>query len=719
MLVNTYKTGPTESTPLLLSQAGASSQAALGSPGVSGTQPGSLARAATAAKPAYEHDGVAEASASPPNPRLRRSRPRFWFLLPLVALVDVLIEGYVGIAFLVLVRNRTPGSAPGSGHHTKPKNSRPDQDFSMAIAILGVCLMRSATISVVGIGNKTDQLGLIVAGICAISALVLVAVLNLLFQSGTIRKHGFGQANAARLDTSLPQPSLTLLTSLGLIFTVIEYLLYILVVGIRVPPGEGPAISRMRQVRQWKRGVRDAQPQGDEEDHWITEVEGEEDFRRSLESPTREARSSHTIDVNSMRGNRSHGSTDALSVSPSPSPRLTPSSHVRPEDVAALSSQPASYGSTGSHRLASRQLSRKSSKLSSQTKARNDSSGSGGGQESHNLVSGDPEALNELRDDNDDDDNDDDDDGDNDPNEIMDIPMPSSTSRDASRFRLALSIADEPERRRSRTLSMLSAKRSPGAASRTVQLEDEPTEGFYEDEVPISQRYEIASGQLTKNPRGSGAPLLEPTRSSSSSQRSEASQQRLRSTAAADEVPISRTRKASKSRAQESAAVPAVSNKRRRGVQEDSTASESLAVPGSDSKSSAAMLATLSTSPLGTRGIATSSQGDRGPLRVPSAGEGAGRKLSSHLSGGGGGGDENGAGTSGQVAAAVRASGKKLRNAFLLRNDSTRSGLMSSGGGGKSAGSSRKLFGGGAGNSSNSNSNTQERGKRSQRLVDD
>ncbi|CAO1612662.1 unnamed protein product [Jaminaea pallidilutea] len=436
--------------------------------------------------------------------RRRRSRPRFWYLLPLIAFIDITVEIAVGAPLIAHLRDHGRGT-PGGGHrpgHGHPKGSpwESGRAVSLVATILGVALMRATTVSVVGIGNKTDQLGLIIAGVCALSALVLVSVFNLLFQSGVLLHRSDDQMLHTTMISAAQwwTPSLTLLTSIGLVFTVFEYVLYVLVVGIRVPPGGG-GIGRMQQVRRWKRGLREtaaAQEEGDEQD-WIVAITETDrpPVSRGASSNTRKSRSRQ----GSVRGLSSKNSSAVSRLS----------------EVAQISR--ATFGRVASHddaegRRQSVSGSEGGSDADGEERRESEDEDEGGtrGEEEQEQdrdleanvdadagIDAHGDALSEEEEARED----------HDPDDIMDIPLPSSSSRDASRFRLALSMADEPERRRSRTSSVFSGT---GLKS-SQQLASPPTEEMIH-EIFVEEAVKRSQGPFSP---GRATPQREPSAANS------------------------------------------------------------------------------------------------------------------------------------------------------------------------------------------------------------
>lgn len=451
------------------------------------------------------------------SPTRPRPRPRFWLVLVFIVLVDVILEGLVG-GRLIAKHGEVevnPGSTPSPPASDGEQKSR--RIVSLTIAILGAGAMRNATIAVVAIGNKTDQLGLTVAGVCALSALILVSIFNLLFQSGMLYINT--SANVAAVHLHLPKSSLSLLTSIGLVFTIIEYIAYVLVVGIRIPP-TGVSAARMREARRWKRGVRASEAfphQEEHEDVFRSESLAGPDESTGLSAPTSKR---HTRD--SKYGAITTGDDDfddaadtgvGVSVSPSRSHHLTSD---REEQQRSLST---SYGSRQPPK--SSPLAQLFPVVSHEPDvdleaARPDVSSAqdeGEGEDLHHQKGEHVEDDDQYHNDDDDDDDNgegndlaedseaqpltddlddshDDAESNDDPNEIMDIPTAStSMTRDQSRARLALAMSHDADerKRRSRTLSQLSRRSRPSPREEDIESEAEREQQEEGDQKPLQR----------------------------------------------------------------------------------------------------------------------------------------------------------------------------------------------------------------------------------------
>lgn len=476
-------------------------------------------------------DGTDAQQPLPGTGIVRRPRPRFWYLLPLLSLLDVLLETIVAFPLLFATTSTNPST-------TKPN---PDSSIdstrvrTLTATLLSACMLRCATLSIISIGNRTDQLGLIVAGVCAASALVGVSVFNLLFQEGALSPSS--PASSSWRD-NLPTPTLTLLTSLGLGFTVLEYILYVIVVGIRVPPSQGQAggVRRMGDVRRWKRGVRavglQQQGQGGGSDWSVYMDEEDDDDAEEGEAgedvePTRKRRRASYVDpATTLTPGNSGGNLEAAGSSGSKSSSLlllpeaaittpppTSTSYGALEASRPLSSllpqsafSAASTGAEGSVRAAGTPGDRRRTTSTTSTRSRGgldaafppSSSASPVGSTGRLRLSASPSrspstnapvdleaaaAAASRPHSSGEEGGEDDEEEDADPNEILDIPsFPSSTSRDASRMRLAM--ASEPASSRGRRLSAIRG----GEGEESREEVEERTEEVNEPAVPQRRR---------------------------------------------------------------------------------------------------------------------------------------------------------------------------------------------------------------------------------------
>ncbi|CAO1622883.1 unnamed protein product [Sympodiomycopsis kandeliae] len=425
----------------------------------------------------------ASRSANAASAREPRPRPRFWIILALIVLIDAICEGYVG--YRVIIENSDIAISPGSPSVSKDKKNS-QKIVSLAIAILGAGAMRCMTISVVAIGNKTDQLGLTVAAICALSVLITVSVFNLLFQSGML----FYLPE----QIHLPEPTLSLLTSTSLVFTLVEYVAYVLVVGIRVPPN-GVSAARMREARRWKRGVRESGLQYHAEDE-------EEEFPRR---PQQQQQQSSSPFLPKSAGRRGSGygtmtqESEAAGPSRSPSNRspalglqsVSPRSSVSQSQGPHTGSLDLEVGSPGSRRggtprsTDSRLRSREGSEHVSQTPQQShsptkyhdddqdDDDSEDEEEEDQRAIAADTTEETEEEEEDDDEEEEDDFDG-QDPNEILDIP-PTSTNATKEESRARLALAMNTELRRSRTASMISRHEETYNNEEEPQVEEATT----------------------------------------------------------------------------------------------------------------------------------------------------------------------------------------------------------------------------------------------------
>lgn len=375
--------------------------------------------------PTGSRRSVAFASPSPLGSRQQRAkperpRPRFWFLLPLLALIDLALEAFIGSVIL----KESPEDPPSDGRHGSTGLDE-TKKTSLIWTLLTLAFLRTSIMGIVGIGNKSDQLGLMVATMAALSILILLAVFNLLFQSGDLFSHANHSDNS--ILARLPIRPLALMTAISGVATILEYLLYIAVVGIRVPP------TQMREARRWKRGVRASQP-GVGEEEWLIEEE---------EEPQQRTASGSFRGRSARRSPSSSGATEGFDAVVAAMPRYGATDQTD-QSVAATHFEEGG-------RLEAQHVSNQGDNEEHQQEQ-----APKGSPQIEQLIGLAPSAMEEgaaaedLSEDIGEEEG-------QDPNEIVDIGVPSSFSRDASRARLELSVADEAERARRRRDSRTSS----------------------------------------------------------------------------------------------------------------------------------------------------------------------------------------------------------------------------------------------------------------------
>jgi hypothetical protein len=82
----------------------------------------------------------------------------------------MLVEGVLAWRILEHVQQEYE-SAPHrrADHKGSGEEWMEDRQAALVFALIGMAVLRSMVIAVVGIANKTDQLGLVVATVCAVS----------------------------------------------------------------------------------------------------------------------------------------------------------------------------------------------------------------------------------------------------------------------------------------------------------------------------------------------------------------------------------------------------------------------------------------------------------------------------------------------------------------------------------------------------------------------
>ncbi len=199
----------------------------------------------------------------------RGARPRLFWLLPLVAALDIALSITLGV--LVLRQEAShhdadttpPISNPDPPHDpillssNAPTSPRLDdaawERRKVLLFVLVFSLARALSYLIVGISIRIRQLGVTVAATSILSTLFYVSVANLLFQArpkpdvfGSLLFFSHSWSDAFRhLEPTMP---VLVGTELGM--TLLEWVLYIAVVGVRVPPG-----GSLVKGRRWARGL--------------------------------------------------------------------------------------------------------------------------------------------------------------------------------------------------------------------------------------------------------------------------------------------------------------------------------------------------------------------------------------------------------------------------------------------------------------------------------
>lgn len=433
-----------------------------------------------------------------------RSRPRLFFLLPFVAALDIALAITLGVLVLRQEAKHNESDARRPGHpptHDLILSSslfapEPQLDESawqrrkIVLLVIAFSITRALAYAMVGFSKRIRQLGVTVAAISILSTLFYVSIANLLFQargkpdalvappplwSSLVSPDNWRWPHAVKHF----KPTMPILVGAEMAFTVIEWVLFIAVVGVKIPPGANPAEAKrwargLADDPQYRRGV-DAQtlyPSDDAE-------EGEEETARDVERSS--ASSVHAVP-------ESDAQTRAQLASPISSlSRKEPTDGSHQPLLGATSSTPRDYGSTlseprtpqgrslahdalATHSQASVRSARSpvASTTPAQGMSRSASARSGMYSKSPGAAElGGPGRHAEAEDEEDDDERDEEGDEEaegSDPDDIIDITPNRAVARKEARLRLARAAL--PERRASGgTLSTLNIFGGGGGSS--------------------------------------------------------------------------------------------------------------------------------------------------------------------------------------------------------------------------------------------------------------
>lgn len=133
----------------------------------------------------------------------------------------------------------------------------------IVLLVVAFSLARACAFAIVGISKRVRQLGVTVAAISIISALFYVSVANLLFQArpkpDTLGTPAFVWSSLFAPDEwRWPdafrhfEPTMPILVGAQMAFTLVEWILYIAVVGVKMPPGGNPV-----EAKRWARNLAD------------------------------------------------------------------------------------------------------------------------------------------------------------------------------------------------------------------------------------------------------------------------------------------------------------------------------------------------------------------------------------------------------------------------------------------------------------------------------
>ncbi|SNX82523.1 uncharacterized protein MEPE_01229 [Melanopsichium pennsylvanicum] len=231
-----------------------------------------------------------------------RARPRLFFLLPLVAVLDIALALALGI---LVLKQEAKRNGPDTTIPSDPPSYDPimisspssilsinDEDDTIVwerrkfiLAVLAFSIARSASYAIIGINRQIRRLGVTVAAISILSTLFYVSIANLLLQarskpdildtvpfswmSLTFTPHDWHWPHALRHV----QPTMPILVGAQMAFTLFEWILYIAVVGVKIPPGANPV-----KAKRWARGLaHDQAYQRGVDSHSLYPSDGEDD----------------------------------------------------------------------------------------------------------------------------------------------------------------------------------------------------------------------------------------------------------------------------------------------------------------------------------------------------------------------------------------------------------------------------------------------------------
>lgn len=220
----------------------------------------------------------APAPAADESARVFGSRPRLFFFLPLLAALDVATTLTLGILVLnQLAKHDEPAAhiLGGPLSHdpvmtsSLPGRTDPRLDDAawerrkIVLLVIVFSIARAFSYGIVGFSIRIRQLGVTVAAISILSTLFYVSVANLLFQArpkpGIVDKRsnswsGVLASDAWRWPDAFRhfEPTMPILVGVQMAFTLFEWILYIAIVGVKIPPGGNPV-----EAKRWARDLAD------------------------------------------------------------------------------------------------------------------------------------------------------------------------------------------------------------------------------------------------------------------------------------------------------------------------------------------------------------------------------------------------------------------------------------------------------------------------------
>lgn len=209
------------------------------------------------------------------GPIYRSVRPRFFFLLPIVAFLDSAFAVMLGILILQQEAKHTPSGSTSPPLSLDPillsplSGKLPDtsptpiddaawERRKIVLTVIAFSVTRACAYAIIGISKRIRELGVTVAAISILSTLFYVSIANLLLQArpkpdGNLGLHSF---LTVLKDWHRPdafkntEPTMPILVGAQMALTLFEWVLYIAVVGVKIPPGGNSA-----EAKRWARGL--------------------------------------------------------------------------------------------------------------------------------------------------------------------------------------------------------------------------------------------------------------------------------------------------------------------------------------------------------------------------------------------------------------------------------------------------------------------------------
>ncbi|KAJ1032636.1 hypothetical protein NDA16_000659 [Ustilago loliicola] len=472
-------------------------------------------------------DDSASSPSAETSPVFRSARPRFSFLLPIVAFLDATLAITLGILILQQEAKHSPPNTekPSPSHDPILLNSSsgrlPDtsptpiddaawERRKIVLTVLAFSVTRACAYAIIGISKRIRELGVTVAAISILSTLFYVSIANLLFQA---RPKPDVILDLASLLTVLRdwhwpdafkniEPTMPILVGAQMALTLFEWVLYIAVVGVKVPPGGNPA-----EAKRWARGLaEDADYQRGVDAHSLYPSDGEDDEEEEHEQEHMEEGDTRSYVGTSRRNSRHASARDEDDLEQAKASLASPISNVpRNDDIASaaaeevdgsnrplLNTSPArGYGSILASPRTPRGPSQSHpqshshgsvrSKRSAHAMSRSASNQSGMYSRSPGAAELGAASPNALQDDEDDEVGDEEAEG-SDPDDIIDITPNRAVARKEARLRLARAAL--PERRASGgTLSTLDIFGADGPSCSTYSAECGESSGGPEQDL--------------------------------------------------------------------------------------------------------------------------------------------------------------------------------------------------------------------------------------------